>query len=222
MLRPEHDETALWAKRPWLIYWYGIIDSLFEVYGIFATSPDADWFTRPTVVTPKQATRKGASAVISRRNQSSSPSASYSDSSLSTVRWIPSSSNAVQPSLADADEKFNLDTFALLSWVFGQNTWRNVVDFEPESFDPTPGGRVSVKRGVANPLLNQTASSHITRLNPEATEFVPKRAHVRRYPSTSVNLTDNTENLFEACSDIASPNSSRSGSLLHASLGTDV
>ncbi|KAK7408901.1 hypothetical protein QQX98_008905 [Neonectria punicea] len=54
MLRPEHDEAALWRKRPWLLYWYTVADKLFEAYEIFATSPDADWFLRPTPVILKQ------------------------------------------------------------------------------------------------------------------------------------------------------------------------
>jgi hypothetical protein len=47
MLRPHLEEDIIWGLRPWLMHWYEVADALFEKYGIFATSPDPDWFMRP-------------------------------------------------------------------------------------------------------------------------------------------------------------------------------
>ncbi|KAI5464589.1 hypothetical protein BGZ63DRAFT_421598 [Mariannaea sp. PMI_226] len=56
MLRPENDEDTLWKMRSWLLFWYEIANRLFEEHEIPASSPEEDWFLRPTVVTAEEGT----------------------------------------------------------------------------------------------------------------------------------------------------------------------
>ncbi|SPJ71832.1 uncharacterized protein FTOL_01560 [Fusarium torulosum] len=164
MLRPHLEEDIIWGLRPWLMHWYEVADALFEKYGIFATSPDPDWFMRPFAQqkhSPKPVNQPYYS--VSMHHQS--PRSAVSN--LSPLSALVADSNEDHVDL-------NLETIPasrrIVDWFsrpsemieIGNDAWQTM-------FDPTPGGVVFRSRrhqGTSRELSNDTEESQPTMIGP--------------------------------------------------------
>ncbi|PNY25084.1 Uncharacterized protein TCAP_04979 [Tolypocladium capitatum] len=174
MLLPGTDEDTLWEMRTWLLHWYTITDRLLELFGIFAYTPDINWFHRPM--------SRSSYPAASRSESLEFPTIGPSDSNTSSrggtvIRHRPNGEN-----VRDRWPRAHYET--RVSTIHG---WLSSQPYLPDLdgtaiFDPTPGGYVSPRTRRSTPPDGQglSRSRSSTRswtsalgLNPRAVVFDP-------------------------------------------------
>jgi hypothetical protein len=166
MLNPRVNDDVLWKMRPWLMYWYDVIDRLFNYYGIFASAPEPNWFKRPRPLRGANQEAVHNDDRAQRRHTTTATSTTggtvIHHATPRRDRQAASTRNIIPQSQSVS---------AIQSWL--STLPNSSSDGEHEIFDPTPSGAVSSKNSPA------TSSSSIPvakspQLNPNAITFHPR------------------------------------------------
>ncbi|KAF5003851.1 hypothetical protein FDECE_9627 [Fusarium decemcellulare] len=204
MLHPSITEDTLWTMRAWLLHWYEVAEALFRSYGIFATTPNPDWFKRP-LAKPIKENQPGGHIGVRQRDKVSSPcSSSLSDTGTvihrhplrSLVLESEEDTRELQPTPASPNT---------VKWLDSQSEMIETNGDGPILFDPTPRGRISRKRRQVGSPMSQTPSPSppTSKLNPLATEFVPSFLQGPESGPDRCQDDVDIEDLFESCSNFS-------------------
>lgn len=164
MLQPGRDEDELWGMRAWLHHWYYVADMLFNHYGVFATTPEVDWFLRPTGVTAQESDEKDCVAVFSQCKTSTCASTDNETIICKYSRKLKANS------YRKVDPTRNITNRPLVqSWLDSLPTGQEVDG--TNIFDPTAGPPTN---GSSMALRERTHTASTSTLNPLAAVFRPQ------------------------------------------------
>ncbi|KAF4971495.1 hypothetical protein FZEAL_9838 [Fusarium zealandicum] len=184
------DEDTLWDMRSWLMYWYNVADNLLFRYGFIPSAPNPDWFERPLNRSVKRIGARGNMGVVDRRQIHTQASSSDTGTIIHHSLDDEGDDEGVStPASLDMIERLEQD-FGLLETSNGQ----------PLLFDPTPGGRVSPRRQRSQQSTDRSPPVSESALDPSAPAFIPSLPNSEELKD---DHDDNSEDLFESCSNIS-------------------